>query len=91
LVTRKTQFKLNCIEVPILLKVNITNSLSVQAGSYFAYLLDTKVTNDAGGSAADFKNNYNNDDFNKFDVGISAGIGFGFDSFALGVRYNYGF
>jgi hypothetical protein len=88
LVTRKTQFKLNCIEVPILLKVNLTNSLSVHAGSYFAYLLDAEVTNNAGGSAVDFENNYNNDDFNKFDVGISGGIRFGFDSFALGVRYN---
>jgi hypothetical protein len=90
-VTGKTQFKLNYIEVPILLKVNITNNLSVHAGPYFAYLLDAEVNNDADGNAIDFENNYNNDDFNKFDVGISAGIGYGFDSFGIGARYNYGF
>jgi hypothetical protein len=86
----KTEFKLNYIEVPILLKVNITNNLSVHAGPYFAYLIDAELNNDADGNAIDFENNYKNDDFNKFDAGISAGIGYGFDSFGLGARYNYG-
>ncbi|PJJ08995.1 outer membrane protein with beta-barrel domain [Flavobacterium sp. 1] len=89
-ITGKTQFKLNYIEVPVLLKVNITNNLSVHAGPYFAYLIDAEINNDANGSAIDFENDYNNDDFNKFDVGISAGIGFGFDAFGAGARYNYG-
>ncbi|PKB15655.1 porin family protein [Flavobacterium sp. 5] len=87
----KTQFKLNYIEVPILLKVNITDNLNVQAGPYFAYLIDSKVSNDANGDALDFEDSYSNDDFNKFDVGISGAIGFDFNSIGIGARYNYGF
>jgi hypothetical protein len=89
--TGATQFKLNYIEVPLLLKVNITDNLSVHAGPYFAYLIDAQVKNDANGDALDFEDNYNNDDFNKFDAGISAGIGFDFNSIGIGARYNYGF
>ena len=89
--TGKTQFKLNYIEVPVLLKVNITENLSVHAGPYFAYLIDAEVNNDADGSAIDFEDSYDNDDFNKFDVGISGGIGFDFGSLGIGARYNYGF
>jgi hypothetical protein len=88
--TGETQFKLNYIEVPVLLKVNITKNLSVHAGPYFAYLIDAQVSNDAEGDALDFEETYDNDDFNKFDVGISGGIGFDFDSLGIGVRYNYG-
>lgn len=85
-----TQFKLNYIEVPLLFKVNITDSFSVHAGPYFAYLVDAQVSNNANGDAFDFEDNYSNDDFNKFDVGISAGIGFDFNSVGIGARYNYG-
>lgn len=90
IITGKTQFKLNYIEVPALLKVNITENLSVHAGPYFAYLIDAEVNNDANGNAIDFENDYDNNDFNKFDVGISGGVGFGFDVLGLGIRYNYG-
>jgi len=86
-----SQFKLNYIEVPVLLNVNITKEFSVHAGPYFAYLIDAEVNNDAEGDVLDFEDAYNNDDFNKFDVGISGGIGFDFDSFGIGARYNYGF
>lgn len=89
--TGKTQFKLNYIEVPVLLKVNITDNLSVHAGPYFSYLIGAEVNNDANGSAADFDDAYDNDDFNKFDVGISGGIGYDFNSIGIGARYNYGF
>lgn len=85
-----TKFKLNYIEVPVLLKVNVTENFSVHAGPYFAYLIDAQVENNAKGQAFDFKDNYSNDDFNKFDAGLSAGVGFDFDKFGLGARYNYG-
>lgn len=91
LTSGKAEFKLNYLEVPVLLKVNITDNLSVHAGPYFAYLIDAGVSNDADGDVLDFDDEYNNDDFNKFDVGISGGIGFDFNSFGIGARYNYGF
>lgn len=90
LATGKAQFKLNYIEVPVLLKVNITDNLNVHAGPYFAYLIDAQVKNDGDGNTIDFEDNYDNDDFNKFDVGISGGIGLDFNSIGIGARYNYG-
>ncbi|REH02029.1 porin family protein [Flavobacterium aquicola] len=89
--TGTAQFKLNYIEVPLLLKVNATDNISFHAGPYFAYLIDAEVNNDASGDALDFEDAYDNDDFNKFDIGISAGIGFDFNSIGFGARYNYGF
>ena len=90
--TSTTQFKLNYIEVPVLLKVNITDNLNVHAGPYFAYLVDAQVKNETEGVIdAEDTDTYNNDDFNKFDVGISGGIGFDFNSIGIGARYNYGF
>ncbi len=87
----ETQFKLNYIEVPVLFKVNVTDNLNIQAGPYFAYLVDVQVKNDADGEAIDFEDNYDNDDFNKFDAGIAVGVGLDFKSIGFGVRYNYGF
>ena len=89
--TGTAQFRLNYLEVPVLLKVNITENLNVHAGPYFAYLIDAEVNNDANGEAIDFEDAYDNDDFNKFDVGISGGIGYEFNSLGIGARYNYGF
>ena len=86
-----SQFKLNYIEVPVLLKVNITENLNVHAGPYFSYLIDAEVSNDAEGEAIDFEDAYDNDDFNKFDVGLAVGIGYDFGSLGIGARYNYGF
>jgi hypothetical protein len=84
------KFKLNYIEAPILLKVNLTKNLNVHAGPYFAYLIDAQVTNESGSGNFDFEENIDNDDFNKFDYGLSAGAGFDFESIGFGVRYNYG-
>ncbi len=84
------KFKLNYIEAPILLKVNLTKNLNVHAGPYFAYLVDANISNESGSGNFDFEENISNDDLNKFDYGLSAGAGFDFDSIGFGVRYNYG-
>lgn len=84
------QFRLNYLEVPLLLKVNLTERFNIQAGPYVAYLIDADVKNKSGNGGFDFDQNLDNSDFNKFDYGLSAGLGFDFDSFGIGVRYNYG-
>lgn len=84
------KFKLNYIEVPVLLKVNIIKNFNIHAGPYFAYLIDAQVTNESSNANFDFEQNYDNDDFNKFDAGLSAGFGFDFDNLGIGFRYNYG-
>lgn len=84
------KFKLNYVEVPVLFKINLVKNLNIHAGPYFAYLIDAQVTNESEGGSLNFEENYDNDDFNKFDAGLAAGIGFDFDNLGIGLRYNYG-
>lgn len=84
------RFKLNYIEVPVLLRLNITENFNIHVGPYFAYLIDAQVTNETDNGVFDFEENYDNDDFNKFDTGLTAGLGFDFESLGIGFRYNYG-
>jgi hypothetical protein len=82
-----TKFKLNYIEVPLLVRVNITKNFNLQAGGYASYLVSSKVTGDG---AIDFEEEIDTDDLNKFDAGIVAGVGVDFSPISIGVRYNYG-
>lgn len=84
------KFKLNYIEVPVLLKINITDNFNIHAGPYLAYLINAQVTNESSGGSFDFEENFDNDDFEKFDYGLSGGLGFDFTSISIGARYNYG-
>ncbi|VXC06462.1 conserved exported hypothetical protein [Flavobacterium sp. 9AF] len=84
------KFKLNYIELPVLFKVNLTDNFNIHAGPYFAYLVNAQVTNETENGTFNFEDNYNNDDFNKFDYGLSAGVGLDFEGMGIGVRYNYG-
>ncbi len=83
-------FRLNYLELPVLLVINLTDNFNVHAGPYFSYLLDGKVTNDSQGTLFDIENNIKNEDYNKFDTGLSVGVGFDADQLGFGVRYNYG-
>lgn len=81
------KFKLNYIEVPLLVRVNITKNFNIHAGGYASYLVSSKVT---GSGDIDFEQNIDRDDLAKFDAGIAAGVGVDFDPISIGVRYNYG-
>jgi hypothetical protein len=81
---------LNYIEVPMLLKLNVTKNINIHVGPYFAYLIDVQVTYETDGGTFNFEDNFNNDYFNKFDFGLSAGFGFDFNVIGIGARYNYG-
>jgi hypothetical protein len=84
------KFRLNYIEVPVLLKANLTKNFNVQFGPYAAFLVDSKITNESADGSYNFEENVDEDDLNKFDFGVAAGVGFDFDSFGIGARYNYG-
>lgn len=88
--TYKSKFKLSYLEIPVLLKLNLVENFNLHAGPYFAYLLDAKtdIVNGDGTNINTF--NYDTDDFNKLDYGLSAGLGFDFDAISIGARYNYG-
>lgn len=81
------KFRLNYIELPLLVRVNITKNFNVHAGGYASYLVSSKLT---GSGTFDFDENIDTDDLNKFDAGLSAGIGVDFNPISVGVRYNYG-
>lgn len=85
--TGNAKFKLNYIEVPLLVRVNITKNFNVHAGGYASYLVSSKVTGDGD---INFDQEIDTDDLNKFDAGLSAGVGVDFNPVSIGLRYNYG-
>jgi hypothetical protein len=81
------KLKLNYIELPLLVRVNITKNFNVHAGGYASYMVSAKSTGDGD---FEFEDQYDTDDFNKFDAGIAAGVGVDFNPISVGLRYNYG-
>lgn len=84
------RFKLNYLELPLLLAINVTDNFNIHAGPYAAYLLSGKVSNESNVNVFDFEENVNSDDFNRVDVGLAVGAGVDVGSLGIGVRYNYG-
>jgi hypothetical protein len=84
------RFKLNYIEMPLLLTVNLTENVNFSVGPYVSYLLNGKVKNESSGTLFDFEDNINSDDYNRIDAGIVAGAGIDIGSLGIGVRYNLG-
>lgn len=85
-----SKFRLNYIEAPLLLKANITENFNIHFGPYAAYLVDSKITNESSNGGIISEEELNEDNFNRFDLGLAAGFGFDFGSFGIGARYNYG-
>ncbi|RED26332.1 outer membrane protein with beta-barrel domain [Flavobacterium cutihirudinis] len=81
------KFKLNYIEVPLLVRVNVTKNFNIHAGGYASYLVSSKVSGDGD---FNFDEDIDTDDLNKFDAGLSAGVGVDFNPISIGLRYNYG-
>src|SRR5690606_41529773 len=73
-----------------ILRVNLTNSFSIQAGPYIAYLIDANVKNETNNELFDFEENLDTDDFKQFDYGLSGGVELEFSPISIGARYNYG-
>lgn len=84
------KFNLGYLEIPVLAVINVTKNFNIHAGPYAGYLISANVKNDASNNSYDFENNFKADDFNRFDVGASVGLGIDLDSFSVGARYNYG-
>ncbi|MES2748633.1 MAG: porin family protein [Bacteroidota bacterium] len=84
-----SKFRLTYIEAPLLLRANITNNFNIHFGPYVAYLVDSKITNESS-TGATSEEDINEDDLNRFDFGLAAGIGLQFGGVGIGARYNYG-
>lgn len=84
------RFKLNYLEVPLLLVVNINDNVNVHLGAFGSYLINGKVKNASTISLFDYEKQIDTDDFNNFDAGIAAGVGLDIGAVSLGLRYNQG-
>lgn len=84
------KFRLNYLEVPVLIKANLTKNFNIHFGPYAAFLVDSKITNQGQDGNINFEQEIDKEDLNTVDYGVAAGVGFDFDSFGIGARYNYG-
>ncbi|MCB0803000.1 MAG: PorT family protein [Flavobacteriales bacterium] len=82
--------KLDYIELPVLLLVNLNENLNIHAGPYFAYLLKASIDNKSENSNFNFVEDLNEGDFERVDYGLSVGVGFEFEVLNFGLRYDYG-
>ncbi|HEX8017209.1 MAG TPA: porin family protein [Flavobacterium sp.] len=87
LIEGNAKFKLNYIELPLLVRINLTKNFNIHAGGYASYLVSSKVTGDG---SFNFEEEFDTDNFNKFDAGLAAGVGVDFNPISIGLRYNYG-
>lgn len=84
------KFRYNYLEMPILVVVNVNENFNIHAGPYAAFMLSGDVKNQNSTSLFDFEKNINTDDYNRFDVGLTAGVGIDIGAIGLGARYAYG-
>jgi hypothetical protein len=84
------RFNFNYLELPVLGVFSLGDHFNIQAGPYVAYLASANVKDlNEDGSIENLKD-LNEENFNRFDYGLAAGIGADFNGFIAGVRYNYG-
>jgi len=86
----KARFKLNYIEIPLLLMVNLSPNFNVHAGPYAAVLLNGVVRNQSAITVFDFERNIDTQDYNRLDAGFAVGGGVDVGAFGLGARYSLG-
>jgi hypothetical protein len=84
------KFRYNYLELPILVVINVNENFNIHAGPYAAFMLSGDVKNQNSASLFDFEKNINTDDYNRFDVGLTAGVGIDIGAIGLGARYAYG-
>lgn len=80
------------IDVPLLAKYQSDGGFQLYAGPQFSYLVDHDVVAEAGVLGFSFEQNFaSNQGFRKFDVGITAGIGYQMpNGLNLSAGYDYG-
>jgi hypothetical protein len=84
------RFRLNYIEMPLLLVINVSHNFSIHGGPYVAYLASGNVKNESSVDQFNFEDNINVDDYNRFDAGVAAGASLDFRSISFGARFTYG-
>lgn len=86
--------KMNCISVPLLLKVYLTTGVSIEVGPELSYLLSTSPDMMTFKSTAEDidRSEINIGECKGLNVGVAAGVAYDFEmGLTLGARYTYGF
>jgi hypothetical protein len=90
IVNGTASFRLNYVEIPLLLMVRVTPFLNIHAGPYAAYLISGVTKNQSNIALFNFEQNIDTNDYNRFEAGIAAGFGIDAGAFGFGARYTYG-
>jgi hypothetical protein len=81
------KYNFNYLEVPVLAVIKLGSAAEIHVGPYWSYLLAANV--DVDGDIDTF-DELDRDGFEKWDFGISGGLGLNFGSTQIGVRYSKG-
>jgi hypothetical protein len=86
-INQTIDFRLNYIDIPLLLVFRPLDVLEFYAGPYVGFLLGSNI--DFTG-LIDGEEGLSRDNFNNFDYGVAAGLALNFRVIKLGLRYNLG-
>ncbi|MBC8109449.1 MAG: PorT family protein [Verrucomicrobia bacterium] len=86
----RATLKLDYIEVPVLVVVNVVPFLNIHVGPYVGFLASAKATNVNEDNVFNFEDELDKDSFENVDFGIAGGVGVDINKFHIGARYNYG-
>ena len=89
----KSKFNLKYIDLPVKLRLNLSDFFDIQFGPYVSYLVSSSLDTDS--QALDDLNmsgeeDLDRDHFHSFDYGLTGGIGFNLDPLIFGVTYSHG-
>jgi hypothetical protein len=84
--TNDAEWKLNYLNIPVMIQYMFDNGFRLQAGPQVGFLLDGKIEGDAGGADVDIA-----DDLKKIDAGVGLGVGYlSYSGLGIEGRYNLG-
>lgn len=83
--TNNTEWKLNYLNIPVMVQYMFDNGFRISAGPQVGFLLDGKIA-ESGFEDLDIKN-----DLKKIDAGIGVGLGYlSYSGLGIEGRYNHG-
>ncbi len=86
-IDQKVKFNLNYIDLPLLAIFRPVELIDFYVGPYLGFLLSSNVEFTG---TIEGESEIDRDNFNTFDYGITAGIGFNLGNLRAGLRYNIG-
>jgi hypothetical protein len=84
------RFNLHYVELPVLAVINLARNLNLHVGPYVGFLAGVNITDINNDGTVDEIMELDVDNFNRFDIGLSGGLGLDIQNFTIGARYNYG-